>query len=131
MPEHNAYNGLTHMELVSDEVERTVEFYREVFGWKFNRNDEMDYTLFEAPGGLAGGVRTPMEKQGERPGTFDYLLVDSADEYAVKIQAAGGKILAPKQEVPGFGYFVVFMAPGGIVQAVWENIPHGGAKEFS
>jgi len=131
MPAHDEYNGLTHMELVTSDVEKTVDFYRQVFGWKFTKDEHMDYTLFEAPGGLAGGVRPPMEEQQERPGTFDYLLVESADEYAVKIEAAGGKVLAPKQEVPGFGYFVVFMAPGGIVQAVWENIPHASDKEFS
>ena len=130
MLDREVLNGLTHKELVTNDVEKTVNFYREVFGWTFSHDEKMDYTLFKAPGGLNGGVRKPMTEQGEQPGTFDYLLVDSVDDYIQRISAAGGQPLGPKQEVPGYGYFVVFQDPGGVVQAAWENIPHGTEKEF-
>ncbi len=113
--------SVVHVELVSKDPEKTKRFYGEVFGWKFTPVPGMDYAMAEAPAAPNGGVRKP---QGtENAGIMTFLAVSSIDDAAKKIQKAGGKILMPKQEVPGWGWSLVFQEPGGAVQAVWQASP--------
>ncbi len=118
MADENKPGGYAHIELLTSNVSDTRRFYEDVFGWTFTEVKEMNYTLYETPAGEGGGLRAP--DKGEMPGSFAYIGVKSVDEAAKKIEAAGGKIMAPKQEVPGYGWLIVFQAPGGVVQAVWQ-----------
>jgi len=49
-----------------------------------------------------------------------YVLVESVDEYAKKIQGAGGTIIVPKRAVPTMGYFTQALDTEGNVFAIWE-----------
>jgi len=110
--------SVVHVELISKDPEATKKFFHHVFGWKFENVPEMDYAMFEAPKEPHGGVRTP---QGQEPtGVLNYISVDNLDAAVTKITKAGGKIVSPRQEVPGWGTMAVFQAPGGVVQAIWQ-----------
>jgi predicted enzyme related to lactoylglutathione lyase len=65
-----------------------------------------------------------MKPIGEMPpGTLNYVLVDSVDASVKKITQHGGKVLMPKQEIPKVGWFAVYEAPGGVVQAIYQPAP--------
>jgi uncharacterized protein len=48
--------------------------------------------------------------------------VPSIDEYVKKIEAAGGKVITPKGEVPDMGYYAYFKDTEGNVMGLWESI---------
>ncbi len=113
---------IVHVEYASKDPPATKKFFEEVFGWKFQSQPMppgASYWTFEAPAGPAGGLMETMEGRG--PGTLTYLLVESVDEAVKRIASHGGKILRPKEEIPNVGWFAVFEAPGGVVQAAFES----------
>lgn len=110
--------SVVHMELHSDDPEKTKAFYRTVFGWKFQDVPGMDYAMIETPSPPGGGLRKT--DRGESAGILNFIQVRSVDEASRKIERAGGKTLVPKQKVPNWGSFSIFQAPGGVVQAIWE-----------
>ena len=116
-PEYGNYNWI---EIVSRKPRETQAFFHKVFGWKITKDPVMEgYTFYETTAEPHGGVRTPMMK-GEPPGSLPYIGVKSIDKTIIKIKAAKGKILVPKTKIPP-GWFAVFQAPGGVVQALLES----------
>ncbi len=79
------------------------------FGWKFADVPEKNYILFEAPGGPTGRIG-PVVK-GQQPGITTY--VTNVDETMKKIEKAGGKIVAPEQELPDPGWMAWFQDTAG------------------
>lgn len=108
-----------HLDLVSTDPKATRAFFEAAFGWKFPPSAFGEYALWEAPGAPHGGLRR--QEGGEPPGLIGYLAVDSLADAEPRIAKAGGRILGPVQEVPGFGRLLLFEAPGGIVQGVFEE----------
>lgn len=120
------FGSIVHCELYSEDPQATQRFYSDVFGWKFDEIPNADYWIVKAPARPHGGLlkRRPAKPGGfAPPSTLNYILVESVDEAAKKIVKAGGKILVPKYEVPGMGFFSVFEAPGGVVHNVVEPGP--------
>jgi hypothetical protein len=106
-----------HFDLPADDVERAKNFYGKIFGWKFDKWDgPMEYWMTitgdEKTPGINGGLCQRMPGQTAIINTID---VPSVDEYSIKIQSGGGKILAPKMPIPGVGYFAQCMDTEGNV----------------
>jgi uncharacterized protein len=116
--------AIVHVEYSSTDPAATQKFLEQVFGWKVKK-EEMDptteYWTFDAGSGPGGGIMKPMG--GAHPSTTSYVLVESVDAAVKKITAHGGKVLMPKQEIPNIGWFAVYEAPGGFVQAVYQSQP--------
>jgi predicted enzyme related to lactoylglutathione lyase len=86
-------------------VDRAIEFYTTVFGWKIEKwAGPMDYWLVTTGPGDQPGIDGGLGKRGEIMGGANTLDVPSVDEYIGKIETAGGKVVVPKQAVPGVGY---------------------------
>ena len=113
--------AIVHVELSSSDLSATRKFYETVFGWKFKKEamGDQEYWTFEAGTGPGGGLMKPMNNMP--PSTLNYILVESADAAVKKVTSHGGKIIVPKQEIPGIGWFAVFEVPGGIVQAIYQS----------
>ena len=96
---------VVHFEIHADDPERAVKFYEKAFGWKLSKwGGDQEYWLATTgePGvpGIDGAV-TRRSNQGTTVNTID---VPSFEEYARKIEEAGGKLTTPKMAVPGIGY---------------------------
>jgi len=117
------WGGPQHLEICSNDTAATQAFLTDVFGWRFNALMP-GYDGFWAPGALAGGLRPKMPEE-PAPQTVPYLVVDDLDERLARVQAAGGTVVVPIQEVPGAGRFFWFLDPGGLQLAVWETTPQG------
>ncbi len=107
------------VELVSKKPKETEAFFHKVFGWKMEKDPHMDYTMYETTAEPHGGIRSPMMKE-EPPCCLPYIGVKSIEKTLSQIKAAGGKVFVPKTEIPP-GWFAVFHAPGGVVQALMES----------
>jgi len=110
-----------HFEIVADNPERAMKFYKEVFGWEFNKWDgPQDYWLVktgeDSQPGINGGL-TPKTNQGSgnTGGRITNSIdVPSIDEFSNKISMEGGKVLSPKMPIPGVGYLAICKDTEGI-----------------
>ena len=110
-----------HFEIVADKPERAMKFYKEVFGWEFNKWDgPQDYWLVktgeDSQPGINGGL-TPKSNQGSgnTGGRITNSIdVHSIDEFSNKISMEGGKVLSPKMPIPGVGYLAICEDTEGI-----------------
>jgi predicted enzyme related to lactoylglutathione lyase len=111
-----------HFEIVADKPERAIKFYKEVFGWEFNKwNGPQEYWLVktgeDSQPGINGGL-TPKMNQGSNGNTGSRVTntidVPSVDEFSKKITMEGGKIVRPKMAIPGIGYLAICEDTEGI-----------------
>ncbi len=120
--------SIVHVEFHVKDPKKVEKFYGSLFGWKFQEVPGMNYSLFEAPGGLPGGVGG-LEPGHWETGIINYIAVPSVDDYVKRIENAGGKILMPKLEVPGQGWFALFQDPAGTRMALWQQNPAARERE--
>ncbi len=121
---------VVHFEIPADDMARAKKFYQDIFGWKLIDYPQMDYTIVQTvavdkdnmpleTGVINGGItkRIPTEKN-------PVIIIDvpSIDDYAKKIAKAGGKVVAPRQEVMGMGLYARFADTEGNVIGIWETI---------
>ena len=117
----NKPGSFVHMEIASTDPQRTRKFFEDVFEWDFEFMPEMNYHTYEAPSGPGGGLMSPMENQS--PGILNYLLSHDIDQDVKRIEEAGGRLLQPKMEIPGVGWWALFQEPTGITLALFQSIP--------
>jgi uncharacterized protein len=118
---------IVHFEIPADDVQRAKAFYEGLFGWKIEKvpmpaESPMDYWLIsttDAKGepAVGGGMMT---RQAPEHTPVNYIDVPSVDEYAVKVEKAGGRVVMPKTAVPGMGYFAVCLDTENNPFALWE-----------
>ena len=125
-----ADHTIAHFEIPADDVERLRKFYATVFGWKIEKwsGPSGYWTITTVPVNEKGELVRPgvngglMKKQNPQHEPTNYILVESVDEYAQKIQKLGGKILVPKSEVPGVCWWAQAADPEGNEFAIMESI---------
>ena len=103
-------NRVTHFEIPADDVQRASEFYREVFGWKFNSwGGPEEYLLIEtgAPdvAGINGGLMKRKHPNQPVVNSIDVLDIDASMKM---IEHSGGTIVVPKTAIPGVGWLAYF-----------------------
>lgn len=113
--------SICHFEIPADNLERARNFYTDLFGWKIEKDANMDYWLISTgePGkGAYGGM---MMRQDPQQPILNYIDVPSVEEYIARVVKLGGKIIMPKSPVPGMGYFAVFLDTENNALAIWEE----------
>ena len=95
-----------HFELLIDDADRALNFYRNVFGWQINKWDgPMDYWLVTTGDKAEPGIDGALTRRSEGfRSTVNTVGVAPVDEAVAKIEANGGKILMSKGPVPGIGW---------------------------
>ena len=121
-------NRFTHFELVSDDLEKTAAFYREVFGWQIQKwEGPVDYWLVNtgdtSTPGINGGL---MPTGGDFSGTINTIEVEDIDASIAKVLANGGEIILPKDAIPGVGYQAYFKDSCGIMVGLHQADPKAG-----
>src|ERR1051326_2647464 len=123
-------NRVTHFEIYTDDPEGVQPFYRDVFGWKFQKFEggPIEYWLVTAGDdkepGINGGMTRPRE--GQSPGTLNTVAVELLDQSIKKIEQHGGKICVPKMAIPKIGWLAYAEDPAGNVFGIIE--PNTDAK---
>lgn len=112
--------AFVHIEIASSDPARTRKFFEDLFEWEFEDVPEMSYATYMPKSGPGGGIMAPMENQP--PGMLNYLLSADLDADLPRIEAAGGRILRPKMEIPNVGWWALFQEPTGIVLALFEPV---------
>ncbi len=98
-------NRVVHFEMQVPHPEKSVEFFKNVFGWRVEKwEGPEDYWLIhtgEEADGIDGGL---MKSPDGETRTVNIIQVDSVDDYSSKIEGEGGEIVLPKMPIPGVGY---------------------------
>ena len=117
-----AIQTIVHFEIPASDVEKLSEFYRRVFGWKFEKAEMpgLEYWLISTgPQGksVGGGMYRKMDPE-EQPRNF--VAVEKIDPAIEAFKAAGGSEIVGKMEVPGMGWSFIGADPEGNPIALWE-----------
>ena len=98
-----------HFEIPADEPERAVKFYKDVFDWDIDKwNGPIDYWLATTGAENLPGINGAIMERTDEKGILIAMEVSSVDEYGEKILKSGGKIIMPKDIIPGIGYIASF-----------------------
>ena len=103
---------IVHVEISSKDRLVSGKFYNELFDWKIEQMPEMSYATYDT-GGEVGGGFNPVGDDYPAGTVMIYIGTDDIDASLAKAQKLGGKILVPKSEIPGFGWFGIFADPTG------------------
>lgn len=105
--------NVRHFAIHADDVERARRFYEAVFGWRFEAWGPPDFYRIQTGPPEDPGIWGALQKRHEAlaGGTRGFTCTISVDSLAgtvAAIQAAGGRIAMPEQEIPGVGRLVYF-----------------------
>ncbi len=109
-----------------------LPFYGGLFGWEFEdvmpEGSAGRYFIGRIRGGDVAAVGSTPEGAPPVAVWNTYIWVDSADEAAAKVGAAGGTVVAEPFDVFDAGRMAVCADPEGAMFSVWEPKAHKGAK---
>ena len=109
MPAH----PIVHIEFSASDRQAAGKFYAELFGWKVQQMPEMNYaTIDTGQTGIGAGLN-PVQENYPAGTVIVYIHSDDIDATLARVQELGGKILVPKSEIPGVGWFGMFADPSG------------------
>jgi len=114
-----------HFDLSADNPERAMGFYKEVFGWKFEKwNGPMEYWMVTTGDEKEPGINGGLTRKGESGmPNMNTVSVSSVDEFSKKITDKGGKILMPKMAIPSIGWFATCQDTEGNTFGIMQNDP--------
>jgi len=106
-----ATHPVIHWEIQSQDPGRLHSFYTNVFGWKIDTNNPMNYGMVESGGGggIAGGIGGTQMQESR---VVVYAQVPSIEDVLSRVSAHGGKTVMPRQDI------------GPVVMALYED-PEG------
>ena len=104
---------VVHFEIMGGEGSELETFYGQLFGWKINSNNPMNYGVVETgagPGGITGGVGPSID--GTKRVSV-YARVEDLQATLDRVEHLGGKTILPPTEVPGGPKLAMFADPAG------------------
>jgi len=115
-------NNVAHFAIHADDLERAQNFYGKVFGWQYEGFGGGPMTDFCKITTMDGNDMAPIGAMQSRKynvapeqviGYECSVAVNDVDITALKVEAAGGKILMPKTAIPGVGWLIKFLDTEG------------------
>lgn len=114
---------IVHVEIPASDTKGAGKFYADVFGWQVHTDPTFDYTMFSVEGGPGGGFSSTSGQMAAKIGEpLIYVGTDDIEASLRAIEAHGGKTVAPKQEIPGVGWFAIFTDPAGNRMALYTEM---------
>lgn len=96
-----AKNRVVHFEIGAEDPKELSEFYKKALGWEINEWGDSGYFMVgkeddRAEGAIFGGIM----KRYESEKTINSIEVEDIDQIISDVEAAGGKIVKPKETMP-------------------------------
>lgn len=104
---------IIHFEIMGGQGKQLEEFYSQLFGWKVDSNNPMNYGMVNTeghPAGINGGVGA--NEDGSKRVTV-YAQVDDIAATLAQAEKLGGKTIMGPSEVPGGPTVAMFTNPAG------------------
>jgi uncharacterized protein len=117
---------IVHFDIPAIDIEKIKKFYMDLFGWSMNNypGPTVYYLVGTVPvdekmmmpirPGVNGGLYDRKDSTiPEMAKPTNYISVESVEEYSKKVMDLGGKIVVPKMEIPGLGWWALVLDPEG------------------
>jgi hypothetical protein len=122
-------NPIVFWELASHDMEKSVQFFRDVFGWQIDFNDRLAFYIIPEStpknGSVEGGVFTL--KRAKLPFLTLYIQVDDIENKVKLIEEKGGFVTEGPREIPGGSKICLFNEPSGVTFAMIQPKPSESA----
>ena len=105
-------NPVTHFEIIGKDAKKLQDFYAQLFGWKVDANNPMNYGMVEAQDGHGAGGGISSSPDGQSYVTI-YAEVDDPQAILDKAVSLGGKVIMPVTTIPGTVTLAQFADPEG------------------
>jgi hypothetical protein len=114
-----------HFELAADDPERAIAFYENVFGWQIKKwEGPVEYWLITTGPADEPGIDGGLARRADPTvSTENTVGVDSLDDALAGVEANGGKIVRPKQAVPGVGWMAYCQDTEGNTFGIMQEDP--------
>lgn len=120
-------SGFVWYEHMTNDLDRTVQFYREVVGWDVRDSGMpgMRYMIFGKDGKDVGGMCSWAElgQRDKAPKWVGHIHTRDVDAETAAVVADGGKEWRAPQDIPGVGRFSVVADPQGAEYMLFQ--PNG------
>lgn len=119
-------NNIARFSIQADDVQRARQFYQDAFGWSFEPWGPPNFYLIETgqtPIPPVGGLLEARYEKvpGVRTTGFECTIgVENIDEAMRKIEAAGGKLVMAKFQIPTVGSGAYYQDTEGNLFAVMQ-----------
>jgi uncharacterized protein len=116
------------VDLASKDAEASRAFYGKLFGWQVEVNPDPQYGgygLARIGGEDVAGIGPTQSP--DQPTVWNlYIGAEDADDLGGRIEAAGGRVIAPAFDVGDQGRMAVFQDPSGAFISAWQRTAMGG-----
>ncbi len=114
-----------HFDIAADKPERASKFYKDIFGWKFEKWDgPMSYWMITTGNEKELGINGGMGLRSEGNGGMQSVItigVKDLDKTLKQVSAKGGEVLQAKSAIPGVGWFATISDPEGNTFGLMQN----------
>jgi predicted enzyme related to lactoylglutathione lyase len=109
---------VVHFEVVGKDGTKLQKFYGDLFDWKMNMDNPMNYGIVDNGGnGINGGVGQSPDGSGH---VTWYVQVEDINDYLQKAEDLGGKVVLPRSEL-GMVTLGLFADPEGNIIGLVEG----------
>ncbi|MGB9175869.1 MAG: VOC family protein [Methanoregula sp.] len=124
--------NIAYFDIPADNVDRAKHFYKSLLGWKIEpmkttpdqeRIAAMQY--HDVTTGKPGGGtmnRGGLYKRQMTETIKNYVAVEDIDKVLAKVEKLGGKIVLPKEMIPGVGLVAMIQDTEGNGIGIWKPL---------
>jgi predicted enzyme related to lactoylglutathione lyase len=113
--------NIVHIEIPTSNSKASADFYQELFGWHIERDEQMDYTMWDPHEGPGGGF-SPVGENVKPGDVLIYVNSEDIEADLKRVAELGGTILQDKMEIPTIGWWGVFKDPTGNSIALYTSM---------
>lgn len=117
---------ICYLEIPALDVQRSADFYHQVFGWPLRRHDDGTLAFDDTIGGVSG-MWVTNRKPATEPGIVVSIMVADAAATCEAIVAAGGEIVLPV-DPEASETLAHFRDPGGNVLGIYQDAELAAAE---
>ncbi|HCG00131.1 MAG TPA: glyoxalase [Chloroflexi bacterium] len=110
---------ICYIEIPTDDIERSKDFYRSTFGWSVRQHGDGS-PAFDDTVGQVSGTWVLGRQPTREPGLVVHIMVANAERAGEAVVANGGEIIQPVDPGSREVYFL-FRDPAGNVLGVYEQ----------
>lgn len=123
-------NTIVWADLSTPDIAKARAFYGELLGWSYTGGDDeqMGYYTTANRDGRRVAAMGKQQDASQPPAWTVYFGVEHADQTQKKVEAAGGKTLAPPMDIMDLGRMAIFQDPTGASFGVWQPGTHKGLQ---
>ena len=113
---------VTHWQIISKDPEGAAGFYRELFGWRIDTANGLNYRMVETQSdgkGMPGGI-WPAPPEGHALVQL-FVEVDDVDRAVQRATELGATMVIPKQVLPDGDEMAIIHDKFGITFGLWRK----------